>query len=180
MSDAGGTYFLPGFGYVPYSGFWGPIGDIYPLTPVWGEHHAPQGLASVSSTEADLFQNIVVAFGLDYTFHIDLTDTGALQYDSTDDEPLGDPTTSYIYSRVTSAITAPFGWAETWELDITPSGGIGDAWDGTLDVTVPAALQSKIGFDRACPFRIVLYVKDRTTEVEYRVDVMYGDISVRP
>lgn len=176
-----GTYFLPGFGYVPYSGFWGPVGDIYPLTPVWSEHHAPQGLGVASATEQDLYQNLLVPFGLDYTFTIDLTDTNETLIDTTDDLPAGDLDTAFIYSRVTSSITSPFGWATSRSLTVTPSGGVGDLWDGTLIVTVDASLQSFIGFDRACPFRITLYMKDRATGThEYRVDVMFGDIAVRP
>lgn len=179
MSDAGGTYFLPGFGYVPFSGFWGPIGDIYPLTPVWSEHHAPQGFGVDSAAEQDLVQNLLVPFGLDYTFTIDLTDTSATPLVTTDDLPAGDVTSLYQFSRVTSAVTAPFGWAQTKSLTITPSGGTGDAWDGTLICTVPAALQSFIGFDRSCPFRITLYMANRQTSIEYRVDVMFGEIAVR-
>lgn len=180
VSDAQGTYFLPGFGYVPYSGFWGPVGDIYPLTSVWSEHHAPQGLGADSAAEKDLYQNLIVPFGLDYTFTIDLTDINSTVIDTTDDLPAGDPGTAFIFSRVASAVTAPFGWAMTKELVVTPEGGVGDLWDGTLTVVINVALQNFLGFDSACPFRITLYMKDRATQThEYRVDVMYGDIVVR-
>lgn len=179
MSGPQGTYLIPGFGYVPYSGFWGPIGDIYPLTPVWGEHHTPQGLAADSTTEADLWQNLVIPYGLDYTFTIDLTDTRGTSTVLTDDVPAGDETTPYIYSRVTSSITLPFGWSTQHSFTITPSGGVGDLWDGTLIVTVPLVLQSLVGFNVSCPFRITLYMTDRTTSIEHRVDVMFGELVVR-
>lgn len=179
MSDAAGTYFLPGFGYVPYSGFWGPIGDIFPLAPVWSEHHVPQGLTATSTTESSLRQDLRIPFGIDYTFEVDLTDEGADLTTIADDLPAGDITLPYKFSRVTSAIVAPFGWAETWPMTIVAPGAP-DAWDGTLSVTIDAALQDKIGFDRSCPYRVQLYVKDRITDEESRVDVMVGVIVVRP
>lgn len=178
MSDSSGVYFMPGFGYVPYSGFWGPIGDIYPLTPVWSQHHVPQGLAAVSSTEADLAQDLIVPFGPDYKFTVDLTDQGASLTSTSDDLPAGDPSLTYRFSRAVSAVTAPFGWAQTWSMNITPNGGEDD-WDGTLTCVVDGALQAKIGFDRACPYRLQVFLADRITDEEMRVDVLFGNIVVR-
>jgi hypothetical protein len=121
-----------------------------------------------------------VPFGIDYVFTIDLTDVAGTPTDTIDDLPAGDLASGFEYSRVSSSVSAPFGWAQSKTLTVVPSGGTGNAWDGSLIVTVPVALQSFLGFNQSCPFRITLYMIDRSSLIEYRVDVMYGDIVVRP
>lgn len=165
---------------LPGQAYW-PMGDIYPLTPQWGELHAPRSL--VVGPESAITYDMLVPYGFDWNMTVTLTDLGDVLdltwwYPGDDAVAAADDTVPSGFVRCESSITRAWGWSGPQRFTITQVLDDDDLWTGGLKVSVPLALQNQIGVYE--PWSYIIRTILDSGDGAYPVYTLIGTVVVRP
>ena len=170
------SVFGPGTWSMDYlvTGGWAyaPIGDVYPLEPMWGESHGVTG-ETINVEDEQNYYSLVMAYhsDVDPYFVVKITED-LLETDEVEEIVPTDPVST------SARIWIPWGWAQEYPVMIEKiMTGVDpdETWTGKFKVTFTEAVRKAIGPNTLAKFAFDFWFDG---DVE-RIRLAFGDVVFR-
>lgn len=171
------SVFGPGTWSMDYlvTGGWAyaPIGDVYPLEPVWGESHGVSGEV-INSDDEQNYYSMVAAYVSDEDpyFVLQVTEDDPLTTDTIEEDvPTGEVNTA-------ARLWLPWGWKEMRQLlvqKIMTGTAPNETWTGKFKISFTQQVRTAVGPNSLAKLAVDFWM---TGDLE-RIRLAYGDVVFR-
>jgi len=149
-----------------------PIGDIYPLVPIWSESHSVTGEAINAADEQNYYSLVCPYYAdIDPYFVVQITEDDLSTEEIEEDVPAGAVATSAWCWR-------PYGWADEQQVlvqQVMTGVAPDEVWTGKFKVTFTQAVRKAIGPNTLAKFAFDFWIEG---DLE-RARLAFGDVVFR-
>src|SRR5262245_39378273 len=170
------VFFGPGTWSMDYlvTGGWSyaPIGDIYPLEPIWSESHSVTGETVNPEDEANYYSMVAAYVStIDPYFLLQVTEDNPDTSEIEEDVPTGEVMTE-------ARLWLPWGFETEYELltqKIMTGTAPDETWTGKFKITFTQGVRTAIGPDTVAKLAVDFWVEG---DLE-RIRLAFGDVVFR-